>query len=429
MKNKFVMMLLSVVIAFSLWVYVVLVVSPESEATYQNIPVVLDGTAMLADRNLMIISDTNLRVDLKLSGNRQDLNKLDNTNITLLADLSQITQPGEYDLKYSVYYPGTVQSGTIEVLEKEPQHMTIVVAERSQKAVPVKLNYVGSVPENFVADMANAVIDHSTITVSGPKDIVDQIEYARVAVNLNGRTTDIEQIYAYTLCDKKGETIQVNNLMTVSTTEVQVYVKVNQIKEVSLVYDVIPGGGITADMVTITPQNETRTWITVSGNKDVLSGLDTLYLGAIDLGELTKNGFVTFTVQLPEGVENISGYWEVAYYVEMPAVEAVETREFKVTTFRTENVPDGRQVQIKNEELTVLLRGPVDVLNQLSAENIVAVLDCNGQNLTDNSNCYLHVNILVMDSDGNVLENVGAVREDGRTYTVLAYVGMVESEE
>ena len=89
MKNKFLMILLSLALSFALWSYVVLVVSPESEAVYESIPVVLDGAATLADRDLMIISDTNFRVDLKLSGNRQDLNKLQKQHDELQQQLAK----------------------------------------------------------------------------------------------------------------------------------------------------------------------------------------------------------------------------------------------------------------------------------------------------------------------------------------------------
>lgn len=422
MKNKFLMILLSLALSFALWSYVVLVVSPESEAVYENIPVVLDGAATLADRDLMIISDTNFRVDLKLSGNRQDLVKLDSSNITLLADLTQITQAGEYDIKYSIFYPGTVQSGTIEVLEKEPQYISIVVVERSQKTVPVRVKYVGNVPDNFIVDTSNLALNHTSITVSGPKSVIDQIDHARIELDLTDKTTDISQDFAYTLRTKQGTLVEDADQVTVNAQEVEVTLKIKQIKEVNLVYDVIDGGGITADMVTVVPQNVNRTWITVSGSQELLAGLDTIHLGTIDLGEQTESGFVTFTVELPEGVDNISGYWEVSYYVEIPVME---TREFKVTQFRATNVPKGRYVQIKNEELTVLLRGPVDQLDKIAQGSIVAMVDCLGQSLTDNSNCYLRVTFRITDANGNILENVGAIREDGKDYTVLAYLGLV----
>ena len=94
MKNKAIYALLAAAIAFGLWLYVITVVSPESQNTYLDIPVVMDGESLLNDRGLMIIAGGAQTVDLKLEGYRTDLSQLNKANITLLADLSQITTAG-----------------------------------------------------------------------------------------------------------------------------------------------------------------------------------------------------------------------------------------------------------------------------------------------------------------------------------------------
>ena len=58
MKNKFLAMAVSVVVAFGLWLFVITVVSPESEKTYFDIPVVLQNKDVLEQRGLMVVSDT-----------------------------------------------------------------------------------------------------------------------------------------------------------------------------------------------------------------------------------------------------------------------------------------------------------------------------------------------------------------------------------
>ena len=167
MKNKLLSMLLALAIAFGLWMYVITVVDPESEGSYYDIPVVFDGISQLDNRNLMITSGTSVAVDLRLLGNRTDLNKLDKTNITILADLSRITEAGEHKVKYSISYPSS--AGTIEVLEQDPQYITVHVSNRVHKEVPVNITYTGKLPDSFVADVQHAVLDHTTVTVTGPE--------------------------------------------------------------------------------------------------------------------------------------------------------------------------------------------------------------------------------------------------------------------
>ena len=47
MKNKVLTALFSLAVAFGLWLYVITVVSPGSEATFYNIPVVFQGEGEL----------------------------------------------------------------------------------------------------------------------------------------------------------------------------------------------------------------------------------------------------------------------------------------------------------------------------------------------------------------------------------------------
>ena len=51
MKTNAIRILLAIVIAFALWMYVITVVSPNSEDTFYNIPVNLRGESILNDRS------------------------------------------------------------------------------------------------------------------------------------------------------------------------------------------------------------------------------------------------------------------------------------------------------------------------------------------------------------------------------------------
>ena len=84
MKNKLTSFLLSVVVAFGLWLYVTTTVSQEATLTIYNIPVVMEGESILSERNLMITAESSQDVDLTLSGKRSDLIKVNSNNITLI---------------------------------------------------------------------------------------------------------------------------------------------------------------------------------------------------------------------------------------------------------------------------------------------------------------------------------------------------------
>ena len=66
-RNKLYSMLLSLVVAFGLWLYVKNNVSIEDNNTFYNIPVVMESESVLGERNLMVTSISTNSVSLNLS--------------------------------------------------------------------------------------------------------------------------------------------------------------------------------------------------------------------------------------------------------------------------------------------------------------------------------------------------------------------------
>ena len=368
MKDKILTALLSLLIAFGLWLYVITVVSPESEGSYYDIPVVFDGTAQLADRGLMITSNTNVTVDLKLVGNRTDLNKLDKTNITIVADLSQIREPGEHNVKYSISYPSS--AGSIDVLEQEPQYLTVQVSERVHKNVPVHINYTGTMPENFIADMQNAVLDHTYVTVTGPSEVMEKIAYAAINVDLSDRTDTIVETCRHTLCSADGTPVEDVSSVTVNVSDIRLTVRVYQIKEIPVVIKVKDGGGLTAADVTAVPS---RSSILVSGPKSALVDLNQIEL-VVDLGQLSESKVLEFTIELPDNVTNESGIHKVEVDVKVPQMTTA-TLTIPAQNFVLLNVPEGMSVKIQREQLEVNVRGRENRLEALTPENVTVYID------------------------------------------------------
>lgn len=369
MKSKFGTLLLALAISFGLWLYVITVERPESEETYHDIPVVMDGESILNDRGLMIISGTNQTVDLKLEGYRSDLSNLNKTNITLLADLSQITTAGEHKLSYNISYPPFAQSGTISVLEQNPKLITVVVVELAKKEIPVEVVYTGSVPDNYIAHKQSVTLDHTSVTISGPKDVVSQIDHAQVTVDLTGKNSTISGAYRYTLCDKNDVAVENVANITTNLSEVRVTLRIQKTKEIPLVLNVIYGGGVTESTSQIVLDRET---IQVAGNEAVLDSLNEIVLGTLDLSDILESTTMTYPIILPEDVTNVTNVPEVNVSISFPDLQI---REFKVSNFVAENIPEGLEAVWMTDSLTVRLRGATELLDSLSLEDISIVVD------------------------------------------------------
>lgn len=370
MKSKFLTALLAGLIAVCLWAYVITAERPESENTFYNVPVVLDGEAVLQDRGMMITSDADMTVTLKLSGKRSDLNKLKSSDIAAVVDLSRIAEAGQKKVHYDVSIPG---DSTIEVVSRQPDTLTLTVMEWATKEIPVELVYDGRVSEGYYVDKQSASLDYEAVTVTGPKEIINQIEKAKITLNLENRIETISEELRYALCDAEGNPIEDVSSVTTDHGEIRVTVSIQQLKEVRMTYSVIAGGGLTAEDVRVTADYET---VTVAGSTAALVGLDEINLGTVDLGQLTESTELVMAIKLPEGVSNQSGYTVVRLQVELPELE---TRTYSVSKFRTVNVPQGLTAQIYTQLLEVKIRGRGPVLDRLKPEHITAVVDLSGE--------------------------------------------------
>lgn len=374
-KNKFLTAVLSVVIALGLWVYVVTVVKPESTDTYYNIPVVLEGESILTNRNLMIVEGEDTTVTMELFGNRTDLDKVNSSNITLIADLTRIYEAGEVELTYSHRFPGDVPSGALSVQSKSPGTIKLKVERRISNDVPVEPIYIGEMPDSsmYIVDTGNAELDNTTIKIIGPESVINQIAKATINVDLTGQTEDFMVKEPITLRDKDGNPVDVS-LVTPSVEEVTLTLPIRYFRYIPLHVGVVPGGGATEETTDIVYEPER---IMVSGNKEVLSKMTRLELGSIDLGsidldELTEAEDIHFPIELDPGLTCETGETEAIVSVSFPNLD---TKELIVTNFNVLNVPEGLACELLTKELKVKVRGPKDVVARVKASDLTVTID------------------------------------------------------
>lgn len=380
MKNKVLTLLLSLVISFGLWLYVVTVISPEYEVTVYNVPVELVGNGYLDKKDLIAVSETaGLQVDLTLRGNRSDLKKFNNSNITVIADLSQIAHAGVHQLDCSVSF----QSGSAEVVAQNPAQISVTVADKLTKTVPVEITYIGSVPEGYEAERTDVAMDHTTVTVSGPKKTIDRIASAGIVVDLTGKMTTFAEDYPLTLCGIDGRPIADDSFVTVNLEEIRAVVQVYKVKKVPVQFVMdFTASGLQENMVTVYPQVET---VTLVGSGDDLEKVGSTLTFTIVLSNYSQASMEVFVPDLPDGVQCRE---EINVYIQIPEMTS---RWLTVSDYSLMNVPEGLNVQI-SQTSTVEVRGPRDILEQLTADDVLGMVDC--ANISDSS-AYAPVTYLV----------------------------------
>ena len=374
MKRKIGSMLLSIACAFALWLYVITSVSPGSTDTYYNIPIVWEGESVLNERGLMVTAVSSNTVNLRLSGNRSDLSKVNSGNITIKADLSKIYEPGtQISLSYtSPTFPGDVASNAFVIESKEPDNIYVTVVKRVSKTVPVEVVWVGTTAEGFMIDRENRTLDYPEVTVTGPESVVNTIEKVTITVDLDGRRESISESYNYTLCDGNGDPVDAK-LITTDVEQIRLDVTIRRVKDLRLTYTLNPGGGANEENTTVKLSADT---IRVSGSEAALENLgDTLSIGTINLADITHNTVLTFGLSLPEGVTNLTGITEVTADI---SFHGLSTKEMTVEQIQSVNIPEGLTVELITEKLAVTLRGPTELISKVTPEDVTAVVDFTG---------------------------------------------------
>ena len=376
MKSKIWHVTLSVVIAFALWLYVISVVSPESEETFYDIPVSYQND-VLEERGLMIVSERPT-VTLKLKGNRSDLNELNANNITILVDLAAIQTPGTQLLKPTVSYPANLPNNAFEVLSQSPNLLTLKVENKVKKTIPIQLDYMDTkVAEGCVADKENPVMDTTVVEVSGPQSSVELIDRAVIQVDLTDQTESIVGAFTYVLCDENGDPVDAQ-MVTTNVEEVNLSVKIQRLKEVPIALTLVDGGGATQDTCSVELTQET---VWVCGSESKLRELESIELGTVNLAELQEEtNTVVFDLVLPEGVTAINGETQVTATITFPQLGKKKLTISK-DRFQASGVPTDAEVVWITETVEVELRGPQDLIKSITEKDVTVTVDFSEESL------------------------------------------------
>lgn len=377
-KHKIIAALIALPAAILLWLYVVTVVSPNSTRTIYNIPVTFEGSIVLEERDLVMTSG-NETVNVEISGDRVSLKKLSNENIRVVADVSRITEAGDYSLTLSVEYPEVTGSTSFELVHKSKSQIDISVTKIMTKTIPVELDTAGmDAKEGFFYDSSSAIAEPAEITISGPDSEVADITKAVVdCSDISVLEETVIEDRTILLRAEDGKEANISDFVNVSQTEVSVTLPIQKYKELRLRVDVKDGGGATsANVDSLTFSSES---IRVRGSASQIDNLeDELTVGTVDLAKvISNNDTKQFKISLPVGIKNVSGIDEVDVSVKLTGLRTQTYLVFadQITLL---NTPQNASVTINSEKIPVKLRGPEADIGEVNANDISISLDLSG---------------------------------------------------
>lgn len=405
-KHKIVVFFISLLAAVIFWLFVVTTVAPDTIGTVGGINVSMIGDTTLEARGLMVTSLDNETVWVELQTSRATLSKLNSGNMNATLDVSRITEAGDYDLSYSVYYPDTVNTGDIQLLRKSTDKIHVTVSAIATKTLPMELQWSGQVQEGYLFDEGQVSFEPDSVTLQGPDYEVNEVARVVAAYDVSDLTEPVSLQTEPIFLDALGNEITLSDLTTVSTSEISMTVPVSQYKDLELLVELSYGAGVSEENSEVTLDHDT---IRVSGDAEVIDALgESITLGTIDLTQAVEGQEYVFPLHLPKGVQNISGEQIITAKVHFTGLIY---RNYSVTDIELQNQPEDFDVELSTRTVTVRLRGSKSVLDAISAEDIHVQADLSNIAQTGTQTIKATVTI-----DGD--PDVGVVGEIELTITV-----------
>ena len=266
-------------------------------------------------------------------------------------------------------YLKKIDSSAITQVVINPEVISFYVDKLSVRPVPVVGVFNGSAAEGYSADPLE--FDTETIRIYGPEKIISKVDHALVEVSRTDVDKTLSFEASYILVDADGNRFE-NDEITTDRDTVNVTLPISAVKEVSLVVDLIAGGGATKDNVQWEIKPAT---ITLTGDAETLAGVNSISIAKIDLSKIDDALTETYKIVLPNDTESTDGVKEATLTLELRGL-AKKTVSIEQSSITCTNVSEGYQAVVMNGSLdNVVIRGPEQVLRSISDNNIRAVAD------------------------------------------------------
>ncbi len=374
--------LLSVLLAICLWAGLILQdPTLTRERRFTDVSISVTGQDTLQRNGMIVLSgleDESLKLEsFRAQVPQRSYDSVTASNYNPRIDLSRITETGEQEVK--VMFSTSATFGTVE--GATPDTFNIVVDEYvTNYRIPVTLNITGEYPEGFYA--ATPIVEPSTISVSGPKTLVDQVAGGCANLNLDslseraGATRMALPLY---FVDAEGNPIEsslleagsANTVLRTVTVEQRLY----ESKEVEVTGLALtqgePAEGYVIKSITTTPSI-----VQAAGSEEALATVEQLFTESPINVSGAKETFTTeVRLRRPSELVYLSTN-SVTVCVEIEPIMVLRT--FENVRIQTTNLPDGLRATLSPKNLNVTVTGPMLEVKALRSSLIKVIIDAAG---------------------------------------------------
>lgn len=357
-------LLTAFILSLAVWISAVTANDPMVERAYQN-PVPLEIVGQ--DSNLIITSDLPEQVTLVLAAPQSvwNLPLSESGAVRALVDLAGL-EPGTHTLPVQIQ----IVPRPVRKISQTPQNVTITLEPLQVKELPVSLVLRGSPATGY--QTGEASINPGFVTVTGPAAAVERVERVRATLDVNQANQTINRSLPLVALDADDKIV---SDVSIVPGEVAVSQEVTQRFGYRNVVVKVVATGQVADGYRLTNISVFPPAVTVfSANPQIVNDLpgfvETLPL---DISGAKDDLDLSVGLDLPEGVSVVGDQTEVLVRVGVAAIESSLT--LPNVPVEVSGLAAGLRATVSPEEVTVIISGPIALLDRLSVSDLRVVVD------------------------------------------------------
>lgn len=363
-KRVFPTFLTALILAITVWIIAVTASDPAENRTYpRNVSIEIVGQ----DTNLVMTSDLPSNVAIVLNTPQTVWEKIINTQspVRAVLDLSGL-QPGTHMLELQIQ----VSVRPVKVVSYSPRTVSVTLESLSSKVIPLSLDIRGEPAIGYQVE--EPVVDVKQITVTGPISQVERVAEVRATLDINQAYEDISRMINVVAYDKNEMVI---NDVTLTPDRVDMFLEINQRYGYRNVIVSVTLEGQVADGYRLTNISVIPLAVTVySSNPQIVNDLP----GYVQTMPLNLEGMkddidVSLLLDLPEGILVVGDNRTVLVRVSIAAVQT--SMPIANIPIEVIGLPENLKAVLAPEMLTILISGPLPILDGIKPEDIRVILD------------------------------------------------------
>lgn len=366
-KNDITAKILTLVIAMFLWSYVMSDTNPQITREIRNISVTYLNTAALDRQGLVIMDPEDVKINVRLSGNKMDLDKIDGSSIFAQVDLSGYSEG-------QVRVPITVglldQTSAIRVESSDPKEVLFTFDRIITREIEPVVDLTGELGEDYL--LGDITTRPQSILLRGPRTWINQVAKVSALVDISGRTNTMNLAVPIKILNDSGEEVRgIEKEPGLIDMTIPIFRAVNLPIEL-LTINELP------DNFSITNIEISPSIIRVKGDNSIvnLTKIETI---EVDINQLLETSAMEVQLNLPEGVTLVDPTQRItiSYNVEETITEEIE---FGFDDIVFTNLSEGLVVDEDAQEQTFILQitGFRSVIENLTTDDFGITANLNG---------------------------------------------------